>query len=125
MGDSPGCSRENIGCSMAKDHSVCSSTARSPSGSVACGPLSAVARRYRPNVARRPEREKSMHRTTSLLLPSILALLGATPAFGQAPTPPAAQVEAMKKLDPWVGEWKGSGWALAGRGQRRDFSIVE
>src|SRR5438477_10016472 len=47
------------------------------------------------------------------------------PAFGQAPTPPPAQVAAIKKLDAWVGEWKGSGWAATGRDQRSEFTIVE
>ena len=61
---------------------------------------------------------------TSVVL-SALALLAGRPAFSQAPTPPAAQVEAMKKLDLWVGEWKGSGWASSGRGQRQEFTIVE
>ena len=59
------------------------------------------------------------------LLLSALALLVGRPVVGQAPTPPAAQLEAMKKLDLWVGEWKGSGWAVAGRDQRHDFTIVE
>ena len=61
---------------------------------------------------------------TSVVL-SALALLAGRPALSQAPTPPAAQVEAMKKLDLWVGEWKGSGWASSGRGQRQEFTIVE
>jgi hypothetical protein len=56
---------------------------------------------------------------------SALALLAGQPAFSQVPTPPAAQVEAMKKLDLWVGEWKGSGWASSGLGQRQEFTIVE
>src|SRR5437588_9406072 len=50
---------------------------------------------------------------------------GAQPALGQVPTPPPAQIEALKKLDAWVGEWKGSGWAATGRDQRSEFTIVE
>jgi len=46
-------------------------------------------------------------------------------ALGQAPTPPPAQVEAMGKLAHWVGDWKGHGWATAGPGQRREFTITE
>ena len=61
---------------------------------------------------------------TSVVL-SVLALLAGRPALSQAPTPPAAQVEAMKKLDRWVGEWKGSGWASSRRGERQEFTIVE
>ena len=54
-----------------------------------------------------------------------LTLLAGSPSFGQAPTPPPAQVEAMKKLAVWVGDWKGSGWVAAGPDQRFDFTIVE
>ncbi len=36
------------------------------------------------------------------------------------------QREAMKKLDPLVGVWKGSGWILMGRNEpRQDFTIAE
>jgi hypothetical protein len=31
----------------------------------------------------------------------------------------------MRKLDAWVGEWTGSGWAFAGPGQRNEFIITE
>jgi hypothetical protein len=47
------------------------------------------------------------------------------PARGQARTPPPAQVEAMQKLAVWVGDWKGSGWASTGPGQRHEFTITE
>src|SRR5208283_1827028 len=60
-----------------------------------------------------------------LLLLSVLALQAGSPLSGQTPVPPAAQVEAVKKLDLWVGEWKGTGWASAGRDERHDFTIVE
>ncbi len=66
-----------------------------------------------------------MRRRTSLGLFSAAVLLAGPAAFGQAPQPPAGQVEAMKKLDRWVGEWKGSGWAAYGPGQRNEFTIVE
>ena len=56
---------------------------------------------------------------------SALPLLAASTVSGQAPTPPAVQLEAMKKFDLWVGEWKGSGWASSGRGERQEFTIVE
>jgi hypothetical protein len=62
---------------------------------------------------------------TSALLSCAAALLAGPHVPGQIPAPPAAQVEAMKKLDTWVGEWKGSGWAVLGRGQRSEFTIVE
>jgi hypothetical protein len=66
-----------------------------------------------------------MRHKVSLLLFSAAALLAGPSAFSQAPAPPKAQIEAMKKLGPWVGEWKGSGWASSGPGQRHEFTIVE
>ena len=59
------------------------------------------------------------------LLLSALSLLAGSLAFGQAPTPPLAQIEAMKKLDLWVGDWKGSGWSSSGGDQRIEFDLVE
>ena len=59
------------------------------------------------------------------LLLSALPLLAASPVSGQAPTPPAAQLEAMKRFDRWVGEWKGSGWVSSGAGQRHEISMDE
>ena len=50
------------------------------------------------------------------------------PKTEAAPAQDAAtlQREAMKKLDPWVGVWKGSGWILTGRNQpRQEFTITE
>jgi hypothetical protein len=37
----------------------------------------------------------------------------------------AAQLEAMKKLNWWVGQWKGEGWAEMVPGQRGTFTITE
>src|SRR5215471_12561734 len=62
---------------------------------------------------------------SELLLLCVLSFQAGSPIFGQTPVPPAAQVEAMKKLDLWVGEWKGTGWASAGSDERYDFTIVE
>jgi hypothetical protein len=59
------------------------------------------------------------------MLLSALFLLAASPVFSQAPTPPAARLEAMKKLDLWVGEWKGSGWRSSGGDGRQEFRIDE
>jgi hypothetical protein len=66
-----------------------------------------------------------MRRVTSLWWVSAAVLLAGPAAFSQAPAPPKAQLEALRKLDRWVGEWKGSGWASYGRGQRNEFTIVE
>ena len=60
----------------------------------------------------------------SMLL-SALSLFAASPVFSQAPTPPAAQLEAMKRFDLWVGEWKGSGWLSRGADGRHEFRIDE
>ena len=43
---------------------------------------------------------------------------------GQSP-PPAAQRDAMKKLDFLVGQWKGEGWMEFAPGQRRTFKGTE
>lgn len=38
----------------------------------------------------------------------------------------AAQREAMKRLDGWVGQWQGSGWILDGPSRtRQEFTITE
>lgn len=44
---------------------------------------------------------------------------------GQGPTPPTAQLEAMKKLDWLVGQWKGESWTEFVPGQRRTSSGIE
>ena len=44
---------------------------------------------------------------------------------GQGPQPSAKQLEAMKKLDFLVGEWKGEGWTEMVPGQRRTSPIRE
>ena len=59
------------------------------------------------------------------MLLSALFLLAAAPVFSQAPTPPAARLEAMKRFDLWVGEWKGSGWRSTGGDGRQEFRIDE
>jgi hypothetical protein len=41
------------------------------------------------------------------------------------PTAPAAQRDAMKKLDFLVGEWKGEGWMEFAPGQKRTFKGTE
>src|SRR5262245_51253950 len=63
-----------------------------------------------------------------MLLPMLLSalfLLAASPVFSQAPTPPAARLEAMKRFDLWVGEWKGSGWVSSGGDGRHEFRTDE
>jgi hypothetical protein len=61
-------------------------------------------------------------------LPVVAVLLlagvaGSSPA--QPPAAPAAQREAMKKLDFLVGQWKGEGWMEIAPGQRRTFKGTE
>jgi hypothetical protein len=57
---------------------------------------------------------------------AVLFLLtaGAGPSVGQPPAP-AAQRDAMKKLDFLVGRWKGAGWMEFAPGQRRTFQGTE
>lgn len=38
---------------------------------------------------------------------------------------PSPQLAAIKKLDHWVGTWKGSGWAFNEQGQRFEFTLTE
>jgi hypothetical protein len=56
---------------------------------------------------------------------AFLFALGAGSSPGQPPTAPAAQREAMKKLDFLVGRWKGEGWMEFAPGQRRTFKGTE
>jgi hypothetical protein len=60
-----------------------------------------------------------------LLVLCVLSFQAESPVSGQTPVRPAAQIEAVKKLDLWVGEWKGTDWTSAGRDERYDFTIVE
>ena len=60
--------------------------------------------------------------------PSWVAILFLTVAAGSSsgqPPAPAAQQEAMKKLDFLVGQWKGEGWMEFAPGQRRTFKGTE
>ena len=52
----------------------------------------------------------------------LMVVAGTSP--GQSPAP-AAQREAMKKLDFLVGHWKGEGWMEFAPGQRRTFKGTE
>ncbi len=52
--------------------------------------------------------------------------LGLAPIlFAQTAKPDPATIEAMQKLDRWVGHWKGQGWSEMFPGQRHEFSIDE
>lgn len=61
-----------------------------------------------------------LHRVAVLLLTGVV---GSSP--GQPPAAPAAQRDAMKKLDFLVGQWKGEGWIEFAPGQRRTFQGTE
>jgi hypothetical protein len=54
----------------------------------------------------------------------LLLTVGAGSSPAQPPAP-AAQREAMKKLDFLVGQWKGEGWMEFAPGQRRTFKGTE
>ena len=53
----------------------------------------------------------------------LTGVVGSSP--GQPPTGPAAQRDAMKKLDFLVGQWKGEDWMEFAPGQRRTFKGTE
>ena len=57
---------------------------------------------------------------------AVLVLAGVVASSpGQPPTAPAAQRDAMKKLDFLLGQWKGEGWMEFAPGQRRTFKGTE
>lgn len=55
----------------------------------------------------------------------VFLLASAGLCTGQDQTNVTAQREAMKKLDYWVGEWKGTGWFQAGPGGKHETAITE
>jgi hypothetical protein len=64
------------------------------------------------------------------IFPVLLLLLAAGAVEAQpAAEPkqePAVQREAMKRLDNWAGNWRGSGWILTGPSRtRQEFTITE
>jgi hypothetical protein len=59
-------------------------------------------------------------------VPCLMAGEAQEAAAGQPQDAATAQREAMKRLDPWVGQWRGSGWILAGPSRsRQEFTIAE
>jgi hypothetical protein len=56
---------------------------------------------------------------------AMLGLWLVSSSGGQAPQPPKGQVDAMRKLDFLVGQWKGEGWLEFVPGQRRPFKGTE
>ncbi len=56
---------------------------------------------------------------------ALLSLMGAMRAVAQEPAGILAQRQAIQKLDAWVGEWTGAGWASGREGQRHEFTITE
>ena len=56
----------------------------------------------------------------------LLAAEAQQPAAERPQDPAAVQLEAMKKLTPWVGQWRGSGWILTWPSRtRQEFTITE
>jgi len=54
-----------------------------------------------------------------------VSLVIAAPSPAQEGGSADAQKEAMAKLQHWVGEWEGKGWATTGPGARQEFNIHE
>jgi hypothetical protein len=64
--------------------------------------------------------------STRLAWIAVVLLIGVVKSSpAQPPAAPAAQREAMKKLDFLVGQWKGEGWMEFAPGQRRTFKGTE
>jgi len=60
------------------------------------------------------------------VVPLGVITLALAPLLSAQPTrPDPASLEAMRKLDRWVGHWKGQGWAEMFPGQRHEFTITE
>jgi hypothetical protein len=64
-------------------------------------------------------------RRSVVLCVAVLFFMSAALGHAQDEKFAAAQLEAMKKLDWWVGRWKGEGWAEMVPGQRGTFTITE
>jgi hypothetical protein len=62
---------------------------------------------------------------TRLLWVAVLLVLAGAGSSRAQPPAPAAQREAMKKLDFLVGQWQGEGWMEFAPGQRRTFQGTE
>lgn len=66
------------------------------------------------------------HSATNICIAALLVVASLAAAAGDAdPAAPAEQLQAMSRLQPWVGLWQGSGWAMTGPGQRESFEITE
>lgn len=59
--------------------------------------------------------------TMCLRCAALITTLVATPVLAQ----PAERAAAMRKLDLWVGSWKGTGWSLSPTGTREEFELAE
>lgn len=66
-----------------------------------------------------------MSKPLSPVLVLLSILVSSSLGFAQDPRALATQREALKKLDSWVGVWKGSGWTRFGAGNKEEFTITE
>jgi hypothetical protein len=66
-----------------------------------------------------------MRRQSTWCVSIFLLVVSAAPSRGQDAQAPAAQQEAMKKLDFLVGQWQGESWLELGPGQRRTAQGTE
>ena len=64
-------------------------------------------------------------KTLICILVCMLAVMAGQNLIAQEPRPSPVQLEAMKKLQFLVGEWKGEGWNEMVPGQRRTSPIAE
>lgn len=90
----------------------------------ACAPLALAALLAAPAPA--PAQEAS---PTHDVPPAAAGALEPGPGGGQAPAGDPIRLdeqrEAMARLDDWVGEWQGTGWAMGRAGRRQQTAIRE
>jgi len=58
----------------------------------------------------------------SLAVPPVPAV---PPAARKVQEPRPASIDAMKKLDRWIGDWSGKGWTISREGRRIEFDLSE
>lgn len=60
-----------------------------------------------------------------VLLWSAVCLMSQCSPLVAADSKLSPSVDAMKKFDLWVGEWKGSGWSISEEGRRIELELTE
>jgi len=61
----------------------------------------------------------------AFIFPALPLLPAPLPTALQVNEPPPASIEAMRKLDRWIGDWSGKGWTISREGRRIEFDLSE